>query len=78
MTSPYERACRQTNFSEGGFVRKVPFLFFPTFFILFFIFFWPIALSSFFIMWVLGQLGFHLTTQWKGDGVLVCLIAGSI
>ena len=28
MTRPYTRACRQTNFSEGGFVNKVPFLFF--------------------------------------------------
>ena len=27
MTRPYTRACRQTNFSEGGFVNKVPFLF---------------------------------------------------
>ena len=28
MTRPSTRACRQTNSSEGGFVRKVPFLFF--------------------------------------------------
>ena len=28
MTRPYTRACRQTNFSEGGFVNKVPFLLF--------------------------------------------------
>ena len=26
MTRPYTRACRQTNFSEGEFVNKVPFL----------------------------------------------------
>ena len=25
MTSPYTRACRQTNFSDGEFVCKVPF-----------------------------------------------------
>ena len=36
MTRPYTRACRQTNFSEGGFVHKVPFLF-----IFFFIYFFP-------------------------------------
>ena len=28
MTRPYTRACCQTNFSEGGFVNKVPFLFY--------------------------------------------------
>ena len=32
MTRPYTRACRQTNFSEGGIVNKVPFLFFFFFF----------------------------------------------
>ena len=32
MTRPYTRACRQTNFSEGGFVNKVPFLLFFLFF----------------------------------------------
>ena len=25
MTRPYKRACHQTNFSEGGFVKKDPF-----------------------------------------------------
>ena len=54
MTSPYTRACLQTNFSEGGFVKKVPFLFF--FFIsfsfsyllsfLFLTFFVPVLFSS--------------------------------
>ena len=83
MTSPYRRACRQTNSSEGGFVRKVPFSFlfslhFLYIFFTFFVFLWPDALSSFFIKWVHGQLGFHLTTQWKGDCVLGYLIAGSI
>ena len=28
MTSPYTRACPQTNFSEGGFVKKDPLSFF--------------------------------------------------
>ena len=28
MTSPYTRACRQTNFYEEEFVKKVPFLLF--------------------------------------------------
>ena len=83
MTSPYTRACRQTNFSEGGFVRKVPFSFFI--FLHFFLFsllpFFKFLANCpfiFFIKWVLGQLGFYLTTQWKGDGVLGYLIAGSI
>ena len=37
MMSPYRRACRQTNSSEGGFVRKVPFSF--LFFLHFFLFY---------------------------------------
>ena len=47
MTRPYTRACRQTNFSEGGFVNKVPFLifisfsFFPSLFSLSSVFFLP-------------------------------------
>ena len=34
MTRPYKRACHQTNFSEGGFVKKDPlsFFFFFSFF----------------------------------------------
>ena len=28
MTRPYKRVCHQTNFSEGGFVKKYPFSFF--------------------------------------------------
>ena len=36
MTRPYTRACRQTNFSDGGFVNKVPFLFYFFYFFLFF------------------------------------------
>ena len=34
MTRPYTRACHQTNFSEGEFVNKVPFLLFFYFFFL--------------------------------------------
>ena len=72
MTSPYRRACRQTNFSEGGFIRKVPFLFY-------YIFLFSLLLPfHLFIKLVIGQLGFYFTTQWKGDGVLGYLIAGSI
>ena len=37
MMSPYRRACRQTNSSEGGFVRKVSFSF--LFFLHFFLFY---------------------------------------
>ena len=40
MTRPYTRACRQTNFSEGEFVNKVPFLLF------FFYFFFLLSLFS--------------------------------
>ena len=29
MTRPDARSCHQTNFSEGGFVRKGPFFIFP-------------------------------------------------
>ena len=32
MTRPYKRACHQTNFSEGGFVKKDPLSFFVFFF----------------------------------------------
>ena len=80
MTSPFTRACRQTNFSEGGFVRKVPFSFFLTFLfsLVPFLRFLNNGPFIFFIKWVLCQLGFHLTTQWKGGVVLGYLIAGSI
>ena len=47
MTRPYTRACRQTNFSEGGFVNKVPFLFY--FFLFLFRFF---LLSFLFLVFV--------------------------
>ena len=53
MTSPYTRACRQTNFSEGGFVNKVPFLLFffnsiSFSYLLFFLFITSFAPLSFF------------------------------
>ena len=59
MTRPYTRACRQTNFSEGGFVNKVPFFLFLFFFsyllsvsfLKFFFSFCP------FFKWVHGQSG---------------------
>ena len=66
MTRPYTRACRQTNFSEGEFVNKVPFYFF-----LFFLFFLPslFSFSNVFCPFVLFSSGFmatweaHLITQ---------------
>ena len=69
MTRPYTRACRQTNFSEGGFVNKVPFFF--SFFFLFFSFSFSYLLSFFltflpfviFFKWVHGQWGVHQITQ---------------
>ena len=68
MTRPYTRACRQTNFFEGGFVNKVPFLFLFLFlfFLLSFLF-----LVFFFCPFVLFQVGpwsvggIHLITQGK-------------
>ena len=85
MTRPYTRACRQTNFSEGGFVNKVPFLSFFFFFFFFISFsFFPslFSLSSvFFCPFVLFQMGpwsvggIHLITQGKlvvGFKLIVC------
>ena len=73
MTRPYTRACRQTNFSKGGFVNKVPFLFlffyffffllsllFLTFF--FFFFFCPFVIFQV-SHWSIG--GIHLIAQGK-------------
>ena len=59
MTRPYTRACRQTNFSEGGFVNKVPFLFF---YIFSFCYLLSVSFLNFlsfcpFFKWVHGQLG---------------------
>ena len=70
MTRPYTRACRQTNFSEGGFVNKVPFLFYFFYFFFFFpslfslssVFFPPFALFQV-GPWSVG--GIHLITQGK-------------
>ena len=55
MTRPYTRACRQTNFSEGGFVNKVPFLF--NFFYLCFFLLSLRFLTVFFCPFVLFQVG---------------------
>ena len=74
MTSPYRRACRQTNFSEGGFVRKVPFLFFLTF-LFYFLFFLPIALSSFFYYvgsWPAGVSPDHTVERRWGVSLFNC------
>ena len=49
MTRPYTRAFRQANFSEGGFVNKVPFLFFFISFISFSFFPSLFSLSSVFL-----------------------------
>ena len=72
MTRPYTRACRQTNFSEGGFVNKVPFLFFFIFFLFLFLFFLlSFLFLVFFCPFVLFQVGpwsvggIHLITQGK-------------
>ena len=68
MTRPYTRACRQTNFSEGGFVNKVPFLF-NFFYLCFFLLSLRFLTVFFFALlsfskWVHGQLGgIHLITQ---------------
>ena len=66
MTRPYARAFRQTNFSEGGFANRVPFLFF--FFFPLFLFFLSFSLdfSNVFdpfqvFPWPVG--GFNLITQ---------------
>ena len=39
MTRPYKRACHQTNFSYGGFVKEVPFFFSFSFFYYFILLF---------------------------------------
>ena len=70
MTSSYTRACLQTNFSEGGFVKKVPFLFFFFFTsfsfsyllsFLFHTFFVPVLFSS--GSMARGGVGVHLITR---------------
>ena len=50
MTRPYTRACRQTNFSDGGFVNKVPFLFYFFHFFLFFFLHSLLFLTFFFFL----------------------------
>ena len=60
MTSPYTRACRQTNFSEGGFVCKVPFLLF----FISFSYLLSFLVLSFFALFVLFLSG----SMAKGEG----------
>ena len=61
MTSPYSRACRQTNFSDGEFVCKVPFFLisFSFSYLLSFLF-----LTGFFALFVL----FSSVSMAKGEG----------
>ena len=65
MTRPYTRACRQTNFSDGGFVNKVPFLFYFFHFFLFFFLHSLLFLTFFFFCpFVLFQVG-----PWSVGGI---------
>ena len=79
MTRPYTRACRQTNFSEGGFVNKDPFLFFVFYF--FFFLLSLLFLTFFFCPFVIFQVspwsvgGIHLIAQGKWVvefGLIIC------
>ena len=68
MTRPYTRACRQTNFSEGGFVNKVPFLFLFLFLFFFLLSFLFLVFFSPFVLFQVGPWsvgGIHLITQGK-------------
>ena len=69
MTRPYKRACHQTNFSKGGFVKKDSFSFFLLFFP-FFYFLFPISMGFFTIFFSL-----HLLKDW-GDSVWWSQAAG--
>ena len=64
MTRPYTRACRQTNFSDGGFVNKVPFLFYFFYFFLFFPSLFTFSNVFFFCPFVLFQVG-----PWSVGGI---------
>ena len=64
MTRPYKRACHQTNFSEGGFVKKDPF--FSFFFFLNFPFPFSLVIFKHFF-------SLHLFKEgWQSDGPLAC------
>ena len=64
MTRPYTRACRQTNFSDGGFVNKVPFLFYFFYFFLFF----P-SLFTFSNVFFFALLSFSQVGPWSVGGI---------
>ena len=70
MTRPYKRACHQTNFSEGGFVKKDPFSFFCFFFLIFPSLFPWAFFSIFFIASFLGgvAVGWSLGRWLAGGG----------
>ena len=57
MTRPYTRSCRQTNFSEGEFVNKVPFL-------LFFLISYSYFLSFLFLTFFFALLSFFQVGPW--------------
>ena len=73
MTRPYTRACRQTNFSEGAFVNKVPFplfFFFISFsfsYLLSFLFLTFLPFSPFFAIGVHGPLGGGGPSDYTGE-----------
>ena len=57
MTRPYKKACHQTNFSKGGFVKKDSFFFFL--FFSFFLFSLPFFYGFFYHFFSL-----HLLKEW--------------
>ena len=63
MTRPYKRACLQTNFSKGGFVKKDFFSFFHFFLIFSSIFPW-----AFFSLHLLKPWGGHLVGPLAAGG----------
>ena len=77
MTRPDARSCHQTNFSEGGFVRKGLFFYFSFFFDVFCLSLFPFPLFFFFKVtlasWmsifqgVSRQLDVHLIIHERGD-----------
>ena len=67
MTRTYKRACHQTNFSEGGFVKKDPFSFFHFFFIKFSLPFFPGHFLAFFSLRLFKE-GWQLCGPLAGGG----------
>ena len=75
-TTPYKRACHQTNSSEGGFVTKVPFSIIFSFIVSFRFSKGHFCYMSFFQGFP-GKQVVHLTMHGRGDVVLGYLIAGN-